>query len=156
MARFYLCIWILCGDVAAASHSIFPSPAHDAVVVVSGKKQDVRKATKLGRRTTYQGNSLAGNDLKAIIAEEVSLFIPETGTANPGGFQLPRFRGQDIKGTEVWIDNTNLLDPWTGLATIEDIDLGAYDAVHISLGNSTYRIPTTNPVGLLQVRRVSP
>ena len=72
------------------------------------------------------------------------------GVDRGGGFSLPLFRGQDGRFTHIFIDDMELVDPYSGFALMDDIDLRAFGEMRIHKGQSPWNIPVTQPGGVVQ------
>ena len=66
------------------------------------------------------------------------------------GFTLPLFRGQDARSTHVFLGDMELVDPYSGYALMEDVDVRAFGEMKIHKGMAPWNIPVTQPGGVVQ------
>lgn len=86
------------------------------------------------------------------LKRESSVLAPETGRISASGFVVPRIRGQDVKLTDVYLEDILVQDPYSGLPLIEDLDLRAFGALELHQGMSPPDVPGQNPIGTLRYR----
>jgi hypothetical protein len=65
-------------------------------------------------------------------------------------FSLPLFRGQDARSTHIYVDDVALLDPFSGMPMMDEIDLRAFGRMTIHKGFSPWNNPVMDPGGVIQ------
>jgi hypothetical protein len=124
----------------------------DNVIVVTGHRREATSSRKTGQSVTVSPEDASRFDTLTHLKRESSVLAPETGRISPSGFVVPKVRGQDVKLTDVYLEDILLQDPYSGLPLIEDLDLRAFGSLEIHQGVPPPDVPGLNPIGTLRYR----
>lgn len=105
-----------------------------------------------GLSTKFQPEDESRFDSASNLKRDSSVLLPETGRISPSGFVVPRIRGQDVKLTDVFIEDILVQDPYAGLPLVEDLDLRGFGSFELFPGLSPPDVPSLNPIGTLRYR----
>jgi hypothetical protein len=124
----------------------------DSDIVVFGRRREVNRSRITGQSITINPVDASRFDSLTHLKRESSVLAPETGRISPSGFVVPKIRGQDVKLTDVYLEDMLLQDPYSGLPLIEDLDLRAFGSLEIHQGLPPPDVPGLNPIGTLRYR----
>lgn len=114
-----------------------------------------RRAESKAVRVTGQSSRIVPEDETRFdtatqLRRDSSVLLPETGRISPSGFVVPRIRGQDVKLTDVYVEDILVQDPYTGLPLLENIDLRAFGSLEVYPGLSPVEMSGFNSVGTIR------
>lgn len=143
------------GSGLAQNLELSPSGAiQTEVITVEGQriKDEQERSARAGQSINVQPQESSRFDTATQLRRESSLTLPETGRITPSGFVIPRIRGQDSKLTDIYLEDTLLQDPYSGLPLVEDLDLRAFGMFELHQGVSPVSVPNINPIGTMRFR----
>ena len=123
-------------------------------IVVNGERptSESERTARTGQSVLIQPRESSRFDTATQLKRESSLSFAETGRISPSGFVIPKIRGQDTKLTDVYLEDTLLQDPYSGLPLIEDLDLRAFGSLELHQGLSPVSVANLNPIGTMRYR----
>lgn len=145
------------GTLAAASAVAAETPDQEGQssedpIVVTGNRRESTQTRKTGQSVTIKPEDASRFETLTYLKRESSVLAPETGRISPSGFVVPMVRGQDVKLTDVYLEDILLQDPYSGLPLVEDLDLRAFGTLEIHQGIPPLDIPGLNPIGTLRYK----
>jgi hypothetical protein len=148
-------LWlILASLLVGGAHSVYGQSkaegSTDAVIDVYGWRRESFSTRMSGQSITIRPEDASRFDSVAHLKRESSVITPETSRISPSGFVVPKIRGQDPKLTDVYLDDIQLQDPYSGLPLIEDLDLRAFGGVELHQGLPPPEVPGLNPIGTMR------
>jgi hypothetical protein len=125
----------------------------DNLIIVHGKRSESSHRERGGQSLLIQPHDEASRyETVTHLKRESSVLLPETGRISASGFVLPKIRGQDVRLTDVYLEDMKIQDPYSGLPLIEDLDLRAFGRLEVHQGMSPPDVPGGNPIGTIRYR----
>ena len=121
-------------------------------VIVEGLRGENRSLKRAGKSTVFSPNEANRVNTSEQLKKESSVVLPDTGKPSASGFVVPRIRGQDARFTEVWFEDVQLQDPYSGLPLVDSIDLRAFGLLELHSGLAPASMLTTSPSGAIRYR----
>ncbi len=139
----------LAADVTGPAAAISPA---SPIIDVYGYRRERVAPERPGQSVTIRPEDPSRFDTTAQLTRDSALAVPETGRITAGGFALPRIRGQDLRLTEIWVEDFQLADPFTGLPLVDELDLRAFGELSLHQGVTPPELATVSPAGVVQYR----
>jgi hypothetical protein len=152
---FFLILLLAPSSCFAQSLELSPSGAVQIdVITVEGQRirDEQERSSRAGQSIQVEPQESSRFDTATQLRRESSLTLPETGRITPSGFVIPRIRGQDSKLTDIYLEDTILQDPYSGLPLVEDLDLRAFGMFELHQGVSPVSVANINPIGTMRFR----
>jgi len=148
-----LCVYA-CVSSGVLAQVVPPSapPAESEVIVVTGLRGESRQKARGGKSVIFTPREATRVDTAEQLKRESSVVLPDTGRSSPSGFVVPRVRGQDARYTEVWFEDVQLQDPYSGLPLVDSIDLRAFGELEFHTGFAPPSIASTSSTGIIRYR----
>jgi hypothetical protein len=121
-------------------------------IVIRGKRRESSESRRSGHTLVVRPQDASRFDTQTHLRRESSLVAPETGRISASGFLVPKIRGQEVKYTDVYLEDTLLQDPYSGLPLLEDLDLRAFGTLELHQGISPPEVSGINPTGSMRYR----
>jgi hypothetical protein len=133
--------------------AIFPAGADEEnTIVIRGNRRETSTSRTTGRSLLIRPKEASRFDTLTHLKRESSVTTSETGRVSPSGFVVPKVRGQDVKLTDVYLEDILLQDPYSGLPLVEDMDLRAFGSLEIHQGLAPAEVANLNPIGTLRYK----
>ncbi len=144
------------GSLLVAGMLVFPrlgySQTEEITIHGQRSKDESERSARTGQSQLIQPHESSRFDIATQLKRESSLTFAETGRISPSGFVIPKIRGQDSKLTDLYLEDTLLQDPYSGMPLIDDLDLRAFGSLELHQGISPVTVPNLNPIGTLRYR----
>ncbi len=124
----------------------------DQTIDVIGHRAEGEREDRPGKSVVIRPEDASRFDTKTLLEADSSLALPETGRVTAQGFAIPRIRGQDVRLTEVYVDDLLLQDAYSGLPLVDELDLRAFGELAVYQGLAPPLLPTLDGIGVIQYR----
>lgn len=131
---------------------LLASSPDEELIIIQGKRTEATRETRGGQSLSVRPKDESRFESLTHLKRESSVLVPETGRISASGFVVPKIRGQDVKLTDVYLEDILVQDPYSGLPLIEDLDLRAFGVLELHQGMSPPDVPGNNPIGTLRYR----
>jgi hypothetical protein len=117
-------------------------------IFIEGVLRERREQNRAGQTIIVTPEAETRFDAKTQLQMDPSVTM--SGDQSGAMFSLPLFRGQDARSTHVYVDDVALLDPFSGLPMIDEIDLRAFGRMTVHKGFAPWNVPVMDPGGVIQ------
>lgn len=140
------------GDASAKIFQTGSKRENSNVIFIYGKKKELKLLNKNGIVINYAPSQLSPTLPNELLKSQANVLQTSIGEINANGFSIPRLRGHETKLTEVWLDGTQLIDPFSGLS-FSDFDFKPLGLFQLYTGVTPFNHPTTNPIGSISFKQ---
>lgn len=127
------------------------SQSHERIEI-EGAAIDRPSHQHSGQRQIIAPESPSLFDARLYFQQQSSFLLEETSHVSSTGFSVPRVRGQGLELTEVYLEDLQLFDAYSGLPLLAELDLRAFGALELSKGLAPAKLSSLNPIGALRYR----
>ena len=136
------------GLIVMAFFAVEVGFAQSYEIFIEGILRERREQNRPGQSLIISPDAETRFDANNQMRSDPSIAL--AGDQNASTFSLPLFRGQDAHSTHIFVDDLELLDPFSGLPMIDEIDLRAFGSMTIHKGFAPWNLSVLDPGGVIQ------
>jgi hypothetical protein len=139
----WLILWMMSGLGARS-----PAAGDSYEIFIEGVLRERREQSRPGQSVVISPEDETRFNTNAQLQRDPSFIL--NGDQSRPTFSLPLFRGQDARSTHIFVDDVELVDPFSGLPMIDEIDLRAFGRMTVHKGFAPWNVPVMEPGGVIQ------